>query len=211
MPENSGDFPPFPDGDSNAETRSFDAFTPAEPVIEGETPQAPAGDPGYFAYPPNFDPTPPPARSKRFRARSIAIFAGVVLLVCGVSAGAYAAFGTSSTPSQPGASATVPATVPTTARRAKLQTMRITVAAFTGTTLTGTNAAGTAVTVNITSTTRYGTKAHPFNVSQLVAGTVVIVRGQRDGAGTINATIIVGAPAAKSSVSATATPTSPAA
>lgn len=207
MPDNSEDFPLFPDGNANAETRSFDAFTPAEPNVEGGGEQAPVGDPAYFAYPPTFDSAAAPARTSRFRTRSIAILAGVVVLVCGVSAGAYAAFGNSSS-GQPTAAATAPAAVgPTKAKHAKLQTVRITVSAFTGTTLTGTNAAGTTVTIDITSKTKYGTKARPFNVSQLVAGTVVVVRGERTGAATLTAVDITGAPTTAPGASSSATPT----
>ena len=210
MPENSDDFPPYPEVNPNAETRDFDAFTPTAPGVEGGGQPNPAGNPEYFAYPPTFDPAAAaPARSNRLRTRTIAIIVGVVLVVGGVSAGAYAAFASSS-PSQPSAASTVPTSSPTKGKRAKVQTVRITVVSYSGSTLTGTNAAGVTITVNITAKTKYGTAARPFTQAQIVPGAVIVARGQRTGTTTITANIIAGA-AATATPGATPTETTPAA
>lgn len=223
MPENSDDFPPFPEVNPNAETRDFDAFTPTTPGVEGVGGGSgdgfgsgggqpnPAGNPEYFAYPPTFDPAAAaPARSSRFRNRTIAIIIGAVLVVGGVSAGAYAAFASSS-PSQPSAASTVPSGSPTKGKHAKVQTVRITVVSYSGSTLTGTNAAGVTITVNITAKTKYGTTARPFTQSQIVPGAVIVARGQRTGTTTITANIIAGAATSAATPGATPTATTPAA
>jgi hypothetical protein len=214
MPDNSGDFPLFPDGNPNAETApGFDAFRPAEPGVTANE-QTATADPTYFAYPPTYDSgeAAPPAQRNRFRSRSVAVLAGVVIVVGGVAAGAYAAF---SSPS-PGQSVTagvstptVAATAATNSERRKADTARVTITSVSGSTLTGTTAAGESITVNITAETKFGTKAHPFSESQLVPGVIVIMRGERIGVGKFDATLIVGnitAGGGASDATASATP-----
>jgi hypothetical protein len=214
MPENSEDSYNYPNADPNAMTRSFDAFKPAPPMPPGPGGlgggQYPA-DPPYFAYPP--DPGPITAIPVRHsRARSAAVIAAVVVVVCGIGAGAYAALSSSSSNQPAAASATSPAAGTATGghKHGKVQTARVTIISFNGQTLTGTTASGATVLVNITSETKYGTDAHPLNSSSLVAGDVVIVRGDRVSEGTYNATEIAIAPTTAPSggaVSVTPTPT----
>ena len=228
--ENSG-AAAYPDTDPYTATRSFDAFTPAPPVSSEATwigpPDGsgssdgsgggayPPVDPPYFAYPPEPDPVAPPL-DRHSRTRSVAIIAAIVLLVCGIGAGAYAALNSSSS-DQPTVAATNPAagTAAGTAaggtkaaRKArKLQTAKVTITSFNGQTLTGTTASGTAITVDITSATKYGTAAHPLTSGDLAVGDVVIVRGSRVSAGTYDATVIVMAPSAASGGTGSGTPT----
>ena len=191
-----------PDGDPNAMTRSFDAFLPAPYAAEPDSSSAPGGgeipaaDPSYFAYPPSADPLPP-VKSGGPKGRTVAIIAGAVLLVCGVGVGAYALGSSASSSGGSSVAAGAPASGATdTAGKAhtKVQTARLTITAIDGNTLTGTTAGGANITVDITSDTRFGTKAKPLTASQLTVGELVIVRGQRSGTGTYTATEIAMAP-----------------
>ncbi|HEV2636636.1 MAG TPA: DUF5666 domain-containing protein [Actinocrinis sp.] len=209
MPENSGDSPLVPETDPNAMTRSFDAFTPAPYLAEPDESAGSAGpagsagaaasggglppaDPPYFAYPPAADPVAPEP-PKRFRMRSVAVIGGVVLLVCGLGAGAYAVWGGSSSPAPTSSAAGAP--VPGATKgghkgRDKVQTARVTITAVDGSTLTATTAAGASITIDITPDTKFGSKARPLTADQLAVGDVVIVRGQRTGTTTYDATLI---------------------
>lgn len=234
--ENGGASPAYPDTDPNAATRSFDAFTPAPPAsseatwigppdgsggvgnaggVGGAGGGYPPADPPYFAYPPEPDPVLP-VQAKHSRTRSVAIIAAIVLVVCGIGAGAYAALDSTSTPNQPTAAATAPAagttagtaagTTKGTRKARKLQTAKVTITSFNGQTLSGTTASGVAITVDITSATKFGTAARPLTASELAVGDVVVVRGTRVGTGTYDATLIAMAPDAASGGTDSGTP-----
>ena len=202
-------------------TRSFDAFLPAPYPSEPEPSAAPDGgehpavDPSYFAYPPSAEPAPM-VKGNRPKGRTVAVIAGAVLLACGIGVGAYA-LGSSSSSNGSSVAAGAPAPGATDAARkahTKVQTARLTITAITGDTLTGTTAGGANITVDITSDTKFGTKAKPLTASQLSAGQVVIVRGQRSGTGTYTATEIAMAPSTAAGTGgaiAIPTPTGPSA
>lgn len=187
--ENEGEQPPH--GEFGAEpTAQFDAFRarqadereqqetqtaytfPQEYAADPDAlfpPAGPAGPPPYGAQPPDA----PAGPGKRWR--SAAIFGGAVLVVVVIGLAAWAAFGAAGPSSGDAAgggsasTATGAATAGTagdsTGKGGRVAlTFRVTItsvgaASFTGTVL----ANGDDVTIALTGTTRYGTKARPFS------------------------------------------------
>lgn len=149
------------------------------------------------------------------RLRSIAIFAGVVVLAGAVGFGAYAVVdssgsGSGSTAAGSPATTQAPAT-PTAAatsgtggadtgkgegKHGKPLNVRVVIASVGPDSFTGTLVAtGQQVTVRFDADTRFGTAAHPFSRGQLNAGETVLVRGRRSAAGTLTAEFVAGAAA----------------
>ena len=216
--ENESEQPPH--GESGAEpTAQFDAFRArqADEREQQETQTAYTFPPEYAAdpdalFPPAGPPGPPPppdgAQPPDGRAgpgkrrRSAAIFGGAVLVVVVIGLAAWAAFGAAGPSSGNAAgggsasTATGAATAGTagdsTGKGGRVAlTFRVTItsvgaASFTGTVL----ANGDDVTIALTGTTRYGTKARPFSQGQLVVGETVLVRGKRTGTDTVTATVV---------------------
>jgi hypothetical protein len=237
--ENEGGLPPSA-GEPGAEpTSQIDAFRArrAEEREQQETqttytfPPEYAADPGSALPPaePN-EPAAPPfgetyggpaygaAPGGRFGAssrwRSVAIFAGAVLVAGVLGLGAWAAFGSSGPSSAAAAGGTATATAAgdgagagTRAgtgadKRTKVLTFRVTIQSVGADAFTGSLVAdGAKVTVALTDKTRYGTRARPFSRGDLTAGETVLVRGRRTGPDTVTATIV----AANTDASALAT------
>jgi hypothetical protein len=241
--ENEGGLPPS--GEPGAEPAGrFDAFRArrAEEREQQETQTAYTFPPEYAADPGTvFPPTgqaeqaAPPfgetyggpglgpeygaAPGGRFGAsprwRSVAIFAGAVVVAGALGLGAWAAFGSSGqSPAGAAAGGTATATAAGTGagagagagtgvdKHTKALTFRVTIQSVGADAFTGSVVAnGEKVTVALTDKTRYGTKAHPFSRGDLTAGETVLVRGRRTGTDTVTATIV----AANTDASAVAT------
>jgi hypothetical protein len=202
-----------------APTEPFPAEYLSEPTAVLPTAQAePAGeygavDDGYAAaFPP---PLPAPAFEyaaeaptgaghARGRKRSLLIFGSVAVLVVGLGAGAYAITqpsGGQTSASSPAVTATPTPGALNGAKSGRITTARLTVTTVGTDSFTATAANGTAVTVRILPTTRFGTAARPFTRGQLVAGADVVARLRREANGTLVATVIA---AGAASASATA-------
>lgn len=184
------------------------------PTAQGEPAgQYSAGDGGYAAP----FPSPPPAPAfaapadagqRHGRKRSLLIFGGVAAVVVALGAGAYAvtqpSSGGQTSASSPATSATPTPGAPDGAKGVKVATARLKVTTVSTDSFTATAANGTAVTVRILPTTRFGTAARPFSREQLVAGADVVARLRRQADGTVVATVIAGADHASASASASA-------
>lgn len=123
-----------------------------------------------------------------------------------------------STPAPPTiSSTTTPATAPGSPSQPKVQGVRGQITAENGSTWTVMSRAGTSVTVVISATTQFGTKAQPGSASQFVPGSQIAVTGTRSGT-TVTATRVFvpaaapsppgGAPTPSPSSPTTAVPTS---
>lgn len=205
-------------------------FPESYPAAQYETPQFEAPEYESSAYEPTqfvAEPTqyvqPLPvtqgqvAGGVRGRLRSVAVLAGAAVLVAGVVGGVYAATRSSGSPAAaavPGASST-PTATPSAgatkgAKNGKAVTARLTVTSVGADSFDATAADGRTVSVHITSSTKFGTAARPFDRSQLVTGAVVFARLRREADGTVVATVIASVTANKGdqgspSASATAT------
>ena len=214
--EHEGGQPPH--GESGAEpTGQFDAFRARRTdEREQQETQTSYTFPPEYAADPNalFPPTAPAAaapygaQSPDGRAgpgkrwRSVAIFGGAVLVAAVIGLAAWAAFGASGPPSgnAAGGASTSTATGAaaagtagdSTGKRGKATlTFRVTIASVGADSFTGTVLAnGDDVTVALTDTTHYGTKARPFSQGRLTVGETVLVRGKRTGADTVTATVV---------------------
>lgn len=140
----------------------------------------------------------------------IALGAGI-----GVGFGISAIGGSSSSAadSTPTTATTVATTTPTRAPggqfQPKVQGVRGQITAENGSTWTVMSRAGQLVTVVITATTQFGTKAQPGSASQFVPGTQIAAIGTRNGT-TVTATrVVVPAPAPTTSSSTTAPTSAP--
>ena len=199
----------------DAPTEPFPAEYLSEPTAVLQTTQGEpagqysAGDGGYAAPVPSPQPAPafaaPTSAGQRHgRKRSLLIFGGVAAVVVALGAGAYAV----TQPSGGGqTSASSPATSATPtpgAKGVKVATARLKVTTVATDSFTATSANGTAVTVRILPTTRFGTAARPFSREQLVAGADVVARLRRQADGTVVATVIAAADHASASASASA-------
>lgn len=161
-------------------------------------------------------PAPPGDARGRGRLRSTAALAGAVALVAGVVFGVYEATLPSSGQSAAGSPAVSASPNPSTgasagaskgAKNGKATLARLTVTSVGAGSFTATAADGGTVSVQIKSTTKFGTAARPFTRSQLVPGAVVYARLRREADGTVVATVIASATAVKGSPSGAATAT----
>lgn len=110
------------------------------------------------------------------------------------------------TPSSPTISSTTPATTPGGSSQPKLQGVRGQITAENGSTWTVLSRAGQSVTVVITATTQFGTKAQPGSASQFVPGSQIAAIGSRNGT-TVTATRVIVPAAAPNPPSSTTAPT----
>lgn len=182
------------------------------PTAQGE----PAGqynavDGGYAAPFPPLQPAPafaaPNGAAQRSgRKRSLLIFGGIAAVAVGLGAGAYAVTQPSgqTSASSPAATATPTPGASNGAKGVKVATARLKVTTVGTDSFTGMAANGTAVTVRILPTTRFGTAARPFTREQLVVGADVVARLRREADGTVVATVIAAAAAEQGAASATA-------
>jgi hypothetical protein len=188
-----------------APTEPFPAEYLSEPTAVLPTAQAEpagrygAGDAGYGAGPTG-------AGQMHGRKRSLLIFGGVAVLAIGLGAGAYAIAqpsGGQASASSPAVSATPTPAASNGAKSGKAMTARLTVTTVGTDSFIATTPNGTAVTVRILPTTRFGTAARPFTRGQLVAGADVVARLRREANGTVVAMVIAaGTAAASASASA---------
>ena len=211
-----------PGADPTAQFDAFRARQAQERAQQQQETQASYTFPPEYAvspdpvYVPTTPAAPPPGNAGRGRqTRSLLIFGGAVLVACVLGLGAWLAFSSSS--STTNAASTGPAGTTTAAptgtasgaaKRAAL-TFRVTIASVGSESFTGkVPADGDSVTVTITSSTRFGTKAHAFTQSDLAVGQTVIVRGKRTGTDTITATEVAAnvAKTTKPTGTASATP-----
>ncbi|HEX4789931.1 MAG TPA: hypothetical protein VH372_15800 [Actinospica sp.] len=183
-------FPPEYAADPNA------LFPPNEPVTQ------------RFATP--YGALPGERSGASRKRRSAAILGGAVVLACALGFGGWAAFSSagpaSSDGTSAGGSATAKATAAGTAagKRAKALSFRVAIRSVGADSFTGTvPATGETVTIALTGTTHYGTKAHPFSRNDLTSGEIVLVHGRRTGTDTVTATIVVADTAASASPGAT--------
>jgi hypothetical protein len=124
----------------------------------------------------------------------------------GLGAAAYAVTQPSgqTSASSPAATATPTPGASNGAKGVKVATARLKVTTVGTDSFTGMAANGTAVTVRILPTTRFGTAARPFTREQLVVGADVVARLRREADGTVVATVIAAAAAEQGAASATA-------
>jgi hypothetical protein len=128
-------------------------------------------------------------------------------MVAGLGAGAYAIAqpsGGQTSASSPAVTATPTPGPSRGAKSGKVTTARLKVTTVGTDSFTATAANGTAVTVRILPTTRFGTAERPFTRGQLVAGADVLARLRREANGTVVATVIAAGAAAPASASASA-------
>lgn len=200
-------------------TEQFDAFRArrADERAQQETqseyvfPEEYAADPGA-GFPPQQPPMPPippmyggygadpagAAGTPKRKWRSVAVLGGAVLVAAALATGVWAALGSGGASpgnAAAGGSATSTATGASTGTAGKRTTtvlnFRVTIRSIGADSFTGTALANNeTVTVELTSKTRFGTKAHPFAAADLSSGETVIVRGRRTGTDTVTATVI---------------------
>jgi Domain of unknown function (DUF5666) len=145
------------------------------------------------------------------RGLTIAVASTAVLALGAGAAYAAVSSGSSATPVSNSAIATpttLPATTPATGSatgKAHPRLLRGKVTVISGNTWTVETRAGTAVTVEVTSTTQFGTKAAPSSPSSFAVGDAIAVVGPRTSPTTVTARRIVGAHPARGATA----PTSP--
>jgi hypothetical protein len=143
----------------------------------------------------------PPAAGNRLR--SVAVFGAALIAACALGIGAWLAFGSSGSPSDAAAGSTATATPNAagagTPSAKRALAFRVAITAVGADSFTGTvPATGQLVTVTWTDKTRFGTKAHPFDKSDLAVGETVAVRGRRTGTDKVTATLVTAATAGSS-------------
>jgi hypothetical protein len=163
---------------------------------------------GPYAFPPEYAVDPPehlpPAQAPREgggrRLRSIAVFAGAVVLAVAVGFGAYEAVGSSGPAANvtTGAGASTPQAAATgtatpAGKRGRAVDVLVVIESIGADSFTGhIVSTGEHVTVQLGASTRFGTVARPFSRDQLSVGETVGVRGRRSAADTLAATVVVG-------------------
>lgn len=201
-------------------TEQFDAFRARradereqqqqETQSEYVFPEEYATDPGAV-FPPRQPPMPPyagygpdaagpagPAGAPKRRWRSVAVLGGAVLVAAALAVGVWTALGSGGASpgnAAAGTTATGTATAASTGAAGKratdVLTFRVTIRSIGADSFTGTVLAdGEAVTVELTSKTRFGTKARPFAQDDLSSGETVVVRGRRTGMDTVTANLV---------------------
>jgi hypothetical protein len=194
-----------PAAKEHAPIEPFPAEYLSEPTALLPTAQA-EGAGLYGADGAGYGAAPTGAGQMHGRKRSLLIFGGVAVLAIGLGAGAYAIAqpsGGQTAASSPAVSATPTPGASNSPKTGKVVTARLTVTTVGSDSFTATAPNGTAVTVRILPTTRFGTAARPFTRGQLVAGAEVVARLRREANGTVVATVIAaGTPAASASASA---------
>jgi hypothetical protein len=163
--------------------------------------------PPAIAYP-GVIPAGQGAGGGRGRPRSAVVLASAAVLVVGLGVGVYAA--TQSSSSLPAASPAVTSSATASAapskapNNGKAVTAMLTVTVVEANSFSATTKNGATVSVDIATTTKFGTAARPFSRSQLVPGAVVYARLRHKADGTVIATVIASATADTPSASATA-------